>query len=95
MSEDKETLKKLRREFGFLVNHCGCSRVSLHITKEEATKRTKELYEDGRYGKVSPHIPHCTPKKYFPVLYSLLYPKGGFHGVSYMVENFRKKVEHK
>lgn len=86
---DEETLKKLRREFAFLVNRCGCSRASLHITEEEAEKWSKEM------GKIRPHTPHCTPKKCFPTLYSLLYPKGGFRVVSYMINNFRKKVKSK
>ena len=92
---DEETLKKLRREFAFLVNRCGCSRASLHITKEEAKEMTKEFYEGGKHGKVEACTPHCTPKKCFPNIYKLLYPKGGFHVVSYLIENFRKKVEQK
>ena len=83
---NEETLRKIRKEFEILINRCGCSRASLHITKEEAKEMT-ETFET----EVRPCIPHCTPKKCFPTLYNLLYPKGGFHVVSYMVENFRKR----
>lgn len=85
---NEETLKKLRKEFEILINRCGCSRASLHITEKDA-KEMSETFET----KVRPCVPHCTPKKCFPTLYNLLYPKGGFHVVSYMVENFRKRME--
>jgi len=80
-------LEKARREFKSLIDRCGCSRASLHITKEEVNKINI-------YG-IKPVEPHCTPKRCFPILYNLLYPKGGFNHVSYLVQNFRKRKKEK
>ena len=75
-------LQKARLEFKILIDRCACSRAYCEVTKEEA-----EAWS------VEPCIPSCTPKKCFPELYSLLYPKGGLHQVSHLVQQYRKRKQ--
>jgi len=65
---------RARIEFRILIERCGCSRAAVKITEEES----KGL-------GIKPVNPSCTPKKCFPELYVLLYPKGGFNRVSHLI----------
>lgn len=78
-------LRKARKEFAMLIDRCGCSRASIHISKEESEEAKKEGI------MIEPKEPFCTPKRCYPELYSLLYPRGGFSTVSCHVQSFRKR----
>jgi len=76
---------KARWEFTRLITTCACSRASIEITEKEVAEAK------GRDFELTVHIPSCTPKNCFPILYNLLYPDGGFNKVSYLVTNYRKR----
>jgi len=78
-------LQKARREFAMLIDRCACSRAAIRITEEEA----KDLSKEGI--KTPPTEPSCTPKRCYPELYNLLYPKGGFRQKSYLLRRKGKK----
>jgi hypothetical protein len=79
-------IKLMRKEFVIILDRCGCSRASLSITPKEA----REWMGEGLVNYDATHVPHCTPSRCFPNLYKFLYPKGGFHGESYMAKQERK-----
>lgn len=81
----KFDIQKARKEFSMLIERCGCSRAGLTITEKDVEEAKKAGID------LQVKEPSCTPKRCYPALYKLLYPKGGFYVVSQLIKKKKKR----